>query len=714
MSGKDHKERKEWTAAEDAAVVAWVQASSTSLSPDNDSLKFKEAARVLQRDVAGFTRGTKQIRERWVNVLDPRVVRDPFSEEETAMLKSLVDKHGRAWKLVSRTFQNAGYWRSEGQCKNTYYSILRRLKRNQDAASRAAQEAGGGGGAAPAANGSRSAATSKGCGSQTAEVAAAAAAFELPTFQLQQARSNSCAVAVHLDAGSMQRPREVAHPAQVARDVVEGQLQAPAPRAAPSSPYLASATSSHQPGFHQAVATHGVSAYEAYGVGFSPVARTRALDEQAWSRQAVAAPASASMSASLSSAGRVSTQPVAATHPPASRYSVGTSYAVEQHHQVLSGALGVGRGLRPVAPAPGKVITPGMVTVASADSATMEQAQPLPQPVGVQGRMLHGSVNALGSPVTSVVPGGSEESVSAPSTSSKDPSPHHYLDGVISLLTSMRAADLNDPKILQPFNNARMLQLQHAGTELMQFGAGDGALESLGDGGAGGGGGSAPTSAASRKRRLNASQNDAGFPRHGVLTTAAAITSDQQTKERTSLLMGQVSTLLDGGASRGGLAASDGGAARRPHKLGGGGTAQAARVRAGEGSGMGWSSHPFSPGSFHDTFAGPHKDSGDLDDDLPLRQEGLFRQAPTDQWEANKGSGAPLSRKQSHDKFSFILDSEGPSPALGMKSRAGGIFAEAESSMELDGSSLYGSKISREDKNSRGNRLMRISNGSAL
>ncbi|CAI2369764.1 unnamed protein product [Moneuplotes crassus] len=71
-------------------------------------------------------RSTKQIRERWINVLDPNLKKSKWSLEEEKILFELFLKFGSKWAKLRKFFQG----RTENQLKNRFYSTLRKARNN--------------------------------------------------------------------------------------------------------------------------------------------------------------------------------------------------------------------------------------------------------------------------------------------------------------------------------------------------------------------------------------------------------------------------------------------------------------------------------------------------------------------------------------------------------------------------------------------------------
>jgi len=68
------------------------------------------------------TRNGKQIRDRYLNVLDPSANKGKFSEEEDLRLVELFKRYGHRWALISKQFRN----RTPDMLKNRFYSTIKR------------------------------------------------------------------------------------------------------------------------------------------------------------------------------------------------------------------------------------------------------------------------------------------------------------------------------------------------------------------------------------------------------------------------------------------------------------------------------------------------------------------------------------------------------------------------------------------------------------
>jgi len=101
---------KEWQDHEDALVIEAV--ATCKHHP------FTTWSQLAQK-IPG--RNGKQIRDRWVNHLNPNINHLPFSKEDDMKLWEGHKQLGKKWVEVSTKFFNQS--RSENQCKNRWHSV---------------------------------------------------------------------------------------------------------------------------------------------------------------------------------------------------------------------------------------------------------------------------------------------------------------------------------------------------------------------------------------------------------------------------------------------------------------------------------------------------------------------------------------------------------------------------------------------------------------
>jgi len=68
------------------------------------------------------TRNGKQIRDRFINVLDPEIKKGKFTEEEDKKLVLLFKKFGPKWATISKYYNN----RTADMIKNRFHSSIKK------------------------------------------------------------------------------------------------------------------------------------------------------------------------------------------------------------------------------------------------------------------------------------------------------------------------------------------------------------------------------------------------------------------------------------------------------------------------------------------------------------------------------------------------------------------------------------------------------------
>jgi hypothetical protein len=97
-----------WSKEEDTRILSLVQIHGKSWS---------KISKILA------TRNGKQIRDRYINVLDPEIKKGKFSEEEDKQLIRLYMHCGPKWATISKHFEN----RTADMIKNRFHSSIKKL-----------------------------------------------------------------------------------------------------------------------------------------------------------------------------------------------------------------------------------------------------------------------------------------------------------------------------------------------------------------------------------------------------------------------------------------------------------------------------------------------------------------------------------------------------------------------------------------------------------
>jgi hypothetical protein len=101
-----------WTNKEDGLLLNWVK--------KNGATKWTECSKLIRG------RCGKQCRERWVNILNPKVKKGNWSNEEQNKIFENLSLFYTSWSSMSKILPG----RTENSIKNYFYSSIRRIKSN--------------------------------------------------------------------------------------------------------------------------------------------------------------------------------------------------------------------------------------------------------------------------------------------------------------------------------------------------------------------------------------------------------------------------------------------------------------------------------------------------------------------------------------------------------------------------------------------------------
>ncbi|CAD8203479.1 unnamed protein product [Paramecium octaurelia] len=75
-----------------------------------------------------YIRTPKQVRERWMNYLNPKLKKTNWSQQEDLQLLNMVVKNGKRWSLISSLLDG----RTENQVKNRFKSLIQKIYKDED------------------------------------------------------------------------------------------------------------------------------------------------------------------------------------------------------------------------------------------------------------------------------------------------------------------------------------------------------------------------------------------------------------------------------------------------------------------------------------------------------------------------------------------------------------------------------------------------------
>ncbi|CAD8091519.1 unnamed protein product [Paramecium primaurelia] len=86
--------------------------------------KWSQISQELNQNSTVY-RSSKQCRERWLNHLNPKISKEPWTDEEDIQLLTIVKEVGRRWAEISKVMDGK---RSENNLKNRFNSLLKKEK----------------------------------------------------------------------------------------------------------------------------------------------------------------------------------------------------------------------------------------------------------------------------------------------------------------------------------------------------------------------------------------------------------------------------------------------------------------------------------------------------------------------------------------------------------------------------------------------------------
>ena len=109
--------RRLWTGEEDHFLKTLVASHGT------DDSSWEQISALMKQ--AGHRKAPKQCRDRWVNHLDPSLIRNDWRTEDNVQLIELHQKLGSHWKSIAQKFPG----RTDNSVKNQFFSLVRKSLR---------------------------------------------------------------------------------------------------------------------------------------------------------------------------------------------------------------------------------------------------------------------------------------------------------------------------------------------------------------------------------------------------------------------------------------------------------------------------------------------------------------------------------------------------------------------------------------------------------
>ena len=105
------RRRSFWTHEEDEILINWVKRWGP--------VKWQKASKLFVNKTGA------QCRNRWCDVLDPKIKKGPWTYEDDEQVFNLYKKFGKSWSKIAQHMNG----RTENQIKNRFYSTIRKISK---------------------------------------------------------------------------------------------------------------------------------------------------------------------------------------------------------------------------------------------------------------------------------------------------------------------------------------------------------------------------------------------------------------------------------------------------------------------------------------------------------------------------------------------------------------------------------------------------------
>ncbi|CAD8092002.1 unnamed protein product [Paramecium primaurelia] len=111
-----------WDSEEDEIIRSLMNES------DEKHIWTHIALELYNQNNGQYIRTPKQVRERWMNYLNPKLKKTNWNQEEDIQLLNMVVKNGKRWSLISSLLDG----RTENQVKNRFKSLIQKIYKDED------------------------------------------------------------------------------------------------------------------------------------------------------------------------------------------------------------------------------------------------------------------------------------------------------------------------------------------------------------------------------------------------------------------------------------------------------------------------------------------------------------------------------------------------------------------------------------------------------